>query len=192
MKTTIRQNFIACTVLGFSAPFTAHAATPNVAVDIAPLHSLVSQVMQGVGDPALLIPAEASPHEYALRPSDAKALASADIVFWMGEELTPWLEKAIENVAESSEKIAMLDLDGTVTHEFREGATFEGHDHDDHDEDHDDHGHDEDHDDHGHDEDHDDHGHDEDHDDHGHDEDHDDHGHDEDHDDHGHDEDHDD
>ena len=64
----------------FTALHTHADATPSVAVDIAPLHSLVSQVMDGVGSPDLLIPAEASPHDYRLRPSQAKALSEADVV----------------------------------------------------------------------------------------------------------------
>ena len=70
---------------------TAMAEVPNVAVDIAPVHSLVARVMAGVGAPDLIIPAGASPHEYALRPSDAAALQDADLVFWVGEGLSPWL-----------------------------------------------------------------------------------------------------
>mgnify|MGYP000126735887 CR=1 FL=1 len=105
------------------------AAVPKVAVDIAPIHSLVSQVMEGVGQPDLLIPAEASPHEYTLRPSQAKALSDADIVFWTNEALTPWLEKALDNIAHSAQKVELLALEGTVTHSYREGATFESHEH---------------------------------------------------------------
>jgi len=86
--------------------------------------------MGNVGQAKLLIPAEASPHNYTLRPSEAKALADADLVFWMGENLTPWLEKAIDNLASSAQKIEVLEIEGTITHEFREGATFASHDHD--------------------------------------------------------------
>ena len=130
----MRNKILACTLLGLGFPLTSIATTsgPNVAVDIAPLHSLVSQVMDGVSKPDLIIPAEASPHEYALRPSQAKALSDADVVFWMGEGLTPWLEKALGNVSDSAQKVEMLKLAGTTTYEFREGATFEGHDHGDH------------------------------------------------------------
>ena len=116
--------------LSLGLSISAHAAPPSVAVDIAPLHSLVSQVMGNVGQAKLLIPAEASPHNYTLRPSEAKALADADLVFWMGENLTPWLEKAIDNLASSAQKIEVLEIEGTITHEFREGATFASHDHD--------------------------------------------------------------
>ena len=67
---------------------TAVADVPNVTVDIAPIHSLVARVMQGVGTPNLIIQQGASPHEYRLRPSEAKALQDAKLVFWMGEDLT--------------------------------------------------------------------------------------------------------
>ena len=166
-------------VLGNSAI----ADVPNVTVDIAPVHSLVARVMEGVGSPKLIIPAGASPHEYSLRPSEAKSLQDADMVFWMGEDLAPWLEKSIETLARDAEIVTLLEESGTKLLDFREGALFEEHDHDDHDDDkdhddHDDHdGHDDDkdhddHDDHDDDKDHDDH---DNHDDHSDDKDHDDH-----------------
>ena len=78
----------------------AIADVPKVAVDIAPVHSLVSKVMNGVGRPQLIIPAGASPHEYQLRPSEAKALQDANLVFWIGEDLSPWLKKGITTFIE--------------------------------------------------------------------------------------------
>ena len=71
----MHQNILACVVLSLVLPLSSQAAAPLVAVDIAPLHSLVSQVMQGACKPDLLIPAEASPHEYTMRPSQAQAFA---------------------------------------------------------------------------------------------------------------------
>ena len=114
------------------------ASAPKVVVDIAPLHSLVSQVMKGVEQPELLIQPEASPHRYSLRPSEAKALSEADVVFWISEDLTPWLEHPLQNLAPSAQKVEMLELSETIRHEFRQGATFEAHSHhdDDGDEDH--------------------------------------------------------
>ncbi len=139
----MNHKLLAGAVLGLGLSINTQAAPPSVAVDIAPLHSLVSQIMEGVGEPNLLIPAEASPHHYALRPSEAKALADADVVFWIGEGLTPWLEKAMDNLAASANKVEVLEIAGTTTHGFREGATFEGHDHGEeeghHEEGHDDH-----------------------------------------------------
>ncbi len=127
------------------------ADVPKVTVDIAPVHSLVSSIMKGVGKPDLIIPAGASPHEYQLKPSNAKSLEDADVVFWIGEDLTPWLENGLESLAKDASITSLLGVDGIELLSFREGALFEAHDHGDHD-DHDDHGkkkHD-DHDDHDH------------------------------------------
>ncbi len=143
------------------------ADVPNVAADIAPIHSLVSRVMDGVGAPKLIVQSGASPHGYRLRPSEAKALQDADHVFWIGEELTPWLNSAIDTLATKASVTTLLDQEGVVLHNFREGALFEAHDHSAHDDDDKDH---DDHDDHDDDKDHDDH---DDHNDH---DDHDDHG----------------
>ncbi len=177
---------------------TATADVPNVAVDIAPVHSLVARVMDGVGTPDLIISPGASPHEYNLRPSEAAALQEADLVFWIGEDLTPWMEGAIETLADGATVTALLASDGTVLLDFREDALFEAHDHGDHDDhdehaEHEDHDHDDehaehkdhdnhDHDDHAEGEAHDDHAHENEHD---HEHDHEDHA---EHDDHGHDE----
>lgn len=178
------------------------ADAPRVATDIAPIHSLVAKVMEGVGTPDLLIKPGVSPHGYALRPSEARALQNADVVFWIGDKLTPQLEDIIESLAGDAHTLALLDLKDTVRHEYRSSEDFkiasedghddhDGHGHDDHAE-HDDHDQEEhadhdDHDEHGHDDhdEHDDHAKHDDHDEHAHDDhdDHDDHAHDE----HGHD-----
>jgi zinc transport system substrate-binding protein len=141
------------TLLGSSAI----ADVPNVSVDIAPLHSLVASVMNGVGVPSLIIPPGSSPHDHQLRPSEAKAMQDANIVFWMGEELTPWMENAVKTLSSDASVTTFLENDKTSLLEFREGALFEAHDHED--EQHDDEEHDE-HDDEEHDE-HDDEEHDE-------------------------------
>ncbi|MEP1610316.1 MAG: zinc ABC transporter substrate-binding protein [Roseobacter sp.] len=113
---------------------TAVAETPHVAVDIAPVHSLVARVMQGVGTPDLIVQPGASPHEYSLRPSEAAALQNAALVFWIGPGLTPWLADTIETLAPDAAVTELLEADGTVELEFRENALFEAHDHDEHDE----------------------------------------------------------
>ena len=128
------------------------ADVPKVTVDIAPVHSLVSKVMNGVGKPDLIIPAGASPHEYQLKPSNAKSLQNADIVFWIGEDLTPWLEKGLSSLAQDASITSLLEVNGVELLSFREGVLFEAHDHGDDHDDHDDHDHDkkkhDDHDDH--------------------------------------------
>ena len=111
----------------------ALADSPRVAVDIAPVHSLVAKVMKGLGKPDLIILAGASPHEYQLRPSEAKSIQDAKLVFWIGEDLTPWLEKGLSSLAKDASVTALLEVDGIELLEFREGALFEAHDHSDHD-----------------------------------------------------------
>ncbi|QPM92480.1 zinc ABC transporter substrate-binding protein [Pseudooceanicola algae] len=143
---------------------TALADVPNVAVDISPVHSMVARVMEGVGEPSLIVATGASPHEYNLRPSEANALQNADLVFWVGPDLTPWLDDAIATLAEDATVVELIEAEGTTELPMRESALFEPHDHghEDHDAEH---GHD-DHDGHGEDhaEDHDgNHGHDDDH-----------------------------
>ena len=125
---------------------TALADVPNVAVDIAPVHSLVARVMQDVGAPDLIIRSGASPHDYRLRPSEAKALQDANLVIWMGKELTPWMEDAVKTLSTEAAILTLLEKDETTLLEFRESVLFEEHDHDDYSdkdhaetEDHDDH-----------------------------------------------------
>ena len=149
------------------AAFPAMADVPNVVTDIAPVHSLVATVMGDLGAPELLVDPGSSPHSYALRPSQARALDKADLVVWIGEPLTPWLHDPLETLAGSAAQLELLEADGTFQYAFREDVVFAHsdvaeehaeHDHDDHD-DHDDHAeHGED--DHGHDEKHEDHDHD--------------------------------
>ena len=164
----------------FLATSSVLADVPKVVTDIAPVHSLVSRVMDGIGVPDLIVPNEASPHDYRLRPADAEAIENAKLIFWMGEGLTPWMERALNALGNDANVVELLALNETEVLPFREGALFEAHNHDDHD-DHDDHDHDkehDDHDDHDHDKEHDDH---DDHNNHDHDKEHDDH---DDHDDH--------
>ncbi len=127
------------------------ADAPNVVADIAPVHSLVSMVMKGIGQPQMLIPQNASPHHYAMRPSEAKALQEANLVVYLGEDLTPWLEPLFETVAASAEPLDLSEVDGVLRLSYREGPVFGDHEgHDDHD-DHEGHDHEEEgHDDHAH------------------------------------------
>ena len=167
MEVFLSRKFVSVSFISMLMCGTAQADAPKVAVDIAPVHSLVSRVMKGAGAPDLIIPPSASPHEYTLRPSEAKALQDAKLVFWMGEGLTPWMERALDALSGDAEIVTLLEEGETKLLEFREGALFEEHDHDDHGkkddhDDHDDHGKKDDHDDH------DDHGKKDDHDDHAH------------------------
>ena len=121
----------------------AAIAAPKVVADIPAVHSIASAVMQGVGTPALIVRPGASPHGYSMKPSEAQAVADADVIFWIGHEFTPWLETAVENLGEGAVAVEMMDAPGLRLLGFRDGATFEEHDHGEHeghgDDDHDDH-----------------------------------------------------
>ncbi|WP_249219132.1 zinc ABC transporter substrate-binding protein [Loktanella sp. SALINAS62] len=108
---------------------TALADAPAVAVDIAPVHSLVARVMDGVGAPSLIVAPGATPHEYSLRPSEAAALQGADLVFWVSADLTPWLGDAIGTLATNAAVFELLETEGTTELPVREGALFEVHAH---------------------------------------------------------------
>ena len=79
---------LAMLVMAFGQPL---AAAPTVVTDIAPIQSLAAQVMAGIGTPVLLADHGADPHDMQLRPSQRRALQSADLLFWIGPEMTPWL-----------------------------------------------------------------------------------------------------
>ena len=105
------------------------ADVPLVAADIAPVHSLVAQVMGTLGEPALVVSPGASPHSYSMRPSEAKALQDADIVFWISAGLTPWLSDSIDTLAPDATQVELLELSGTTELDKRESALFEAHEH---------------------------------------------------------------
>ena len=156
---------IILTLLSFLTTFTSANAEIKVVASIKPIHSLVSYLMDGIGKPDLIVDGYASPHGFAMKPSHAKMLQNADLIFWVGEDLENFLEKPLSSIAKKAEKIELIEIKGLQVLKFRERNIFDEHDHehghDDHgkkEDDHDDHGHD---DDHGKKEDdHDDHGHD--------------------------------
>ena len=171
MKNLKKLPFI-LSILSFLTLFTSANAEIKVVVSIKPIHSLASYLMEGVGTPNLIVDGYASPHGFAMKPSHAKMLQEADLIFWVGEGLENFLEKPLKSIAKKAEKIELLEIKGLQKLKFREKNIFDEHDDHGHKEDkHDDHGHDDD----GHKEDdHDDHDHDkdghkeDDHDDHGH------------------------
>ena len=131
-KSTIILSF-----LSFLTFFTSANADIKVVASIKPIHSLASYLMDGVAKPDLIVDGYASPHGFALKPSHAKMLQNADIVFWVGEDLENFLEKPLDSIAKKAEKIELLEIKGLNKLKFRERNIFD--DHDDHG--HDDHGH---------------------------------------------------
>ncbi len=162
---------IIISILSLFTFFVPANADIKVVASIKPIHSLASYLMNGVAKPDLIVDGYASPHGFAMKPSHAKMLQNADLIFWVGEDVENFLEKPLGSIAKKAEKIELMQIKGLQVLKFRERNIFDDHDdhgHDDHDkkEDHDSHAKKEDHDDHGKKEDHDNHGKKEDHDDH--------------------------
>ena len=107
----------------------------NVVTTIKPLHSLIAKVMQGLGEPLLIIEGTTSPHSFTLKPSHAKLLEEADLIFWVGEGMETFMEKPLMSIVKDAEVISFMEVDGINKLKFREENIFESHDdHDDHDE----------------------------------------------------------
>ena len=89
-------------------------AAPAVVVDVPPVHSIVARVMEGVAEPTLLLAPGASPHDYALRPSDAQAIAQAGLLVWVGPSLDPWLAEAADALGGGARLILTEDAGVTL------------------------------------------------------------------------------
>ena len=84
--------------------------------------------MDGVGKPDLIVDGYNSPHGFALKPSHAKMIENADLIFWVGEDLETFLEKPLNTIAKKAEKIEIMEISGVKKLKFREKNIFEGHD----------------------------------------------------------------
>lgn len=108
----------------------AHADTVRVMASIKPLQQIAAAVLDGVDTPAALLPAGASPHSFALRPSDRRALASAERVYWVGPSLELFLESTLHELPSERE---LAEIPGLHLRHFSEGAgKHEEHEHEAH------------------------------------------------------------
>ncbi|HEY9057959.1 MAG TPA: zinc ABC transporter substrate-binding protein, partial [Aurantimonas sp.] len=102
-----------------------------VVASIKPIHSLVAGVMEGVGEPALIVEGAGSPHTYRMKPSEAEALQSADIVFWAGAYLETFLVKPLATLGAQAKSVELVDAPGVDKLSLREGGPFEADAHED-------------------------------------------------------------
>ncbi len=91
---------------------TVQAAGPSVVVSIKPLHSLVAGVTEGVSEPELLLAAGDSPHTYAMRPSEARAVRSADLIVHISPHMETFLEPALAGHDDARSVLTAARLDG--------------------------------------------------------------------------------
>jgi zinc transport system substrate-binding protein len=107
----------------FAAAIPAFAA-PRVLVTIKPVHSLAAAVMQGVGEPDLLVGGGASVHSYALKPSDARKIENADLIFEVGPDLETWLTAPLKSLAHGK-TVALASAPGMRLLPARQGGLWE-------------------------------------------------------------------
>ncbi|MGH1353404.1 MAG: metal ABC transporter solute-binding protein, Zn/Mn family, partial [Methyloligellaceae bacterium] len=111
-------------------------ADVNVVTSIKPVHSLVSAVMKGTKAPYLIVKASHSPHSYNMKPSDARALRKADLIFWVGDELETFLQKPIKSLGKNSKKVELIKTHGLDLLDFRRGKDWQHHEKKKHDHEH--------------------------------------------------------
>ncbi len=119
-------------ILAASVMLTLPAQATNVLTSIKPIQMMVTELTQGVSSPEVLLKSNASPHDYALRPSDIKKVASADLVIWYGHDLEPFLEKV---VTEGKNTLTISKIPDLPLREFESEHSHQhdGHDHGNHD-----------------------------------------------------------
>lgn len=90
-KKSVKRMFLAAAILTSSAVFSAQA---DVVASVRPLGFIASAIADGVMPTEVLLPDGASPHDFALRPSDIARLRSADLVVWVGPEMEAFMTKS--------------------------------------------------------------------------------------------------
>ncbi|MGE7993976.1 zinc ABC transporter substrate-binding protein [Pseudomonas sp. NPDC089554] len=122
--------------------FFAFSAQADVRVltSIKPLQQIAAAVQDGLGSPDVLLPPGASPHNYALRPSDVRRVAGADLLYWIGPDMESFLPRVLGS--RSKPTVAVQSLAGMKLRHFGEDSHSHDEGHDDHDTGHDDHDHD--------------------------------------------------
>lgn len=114
--------------------FIAGAAQADVKVltSIKPLQLIAAAVQDGVAVPEVLLPPGASPHNFALRPSDVRRVQSVDLLYWIGPDMETFLPRVLKN--RTATTVAVQDLPGMQLRRFAEDshshADEDEHDHD--------------------------------------------------------------
>lgn len=119
MKTKLLLLILALPVMAFSSP--------RIVTSIAPIHSIVSQITEGVGEPQLLVSPDRSPHDFQLTPNELRSLLSADLVIWVGDGVEGFMSKVSRRINDDA-KLALVDHAGDLL-----PLRDHGHDHGDHD-----------------------------------------------------------
>ncbi|HRO15248.1 MAG TPA: zinc ABC transporter substrate-binding protein, partial [Paracoccus sp. (in: a-proteobacteria)] len=111
----------------------ATADPPRVVADIPVTASLVAAVLGDLGAPQILVAAGQDAHDLQLKPSQATGLQNADLLVWIGPQMTGWLESAARGL-DPTHVLTLLEVPGTVLREFAPASGPVQHRHDPHDE----------------------------------------------------------
>ncbi|PPD29292.1 MAG: zinc ABC transporter substrate-binding protein [Hyphomicrobium sp.] len=103
------------------------AAELKVTVTSKPIHSLIASVMGATGQPKLLVDGNASPHTYAMKPSDSKAVQDAAVFFRVSEGLEPFTAKLVKSLPKTVRVVSLQEAPDLTLLDRRQGGTFEAH-----------------------------------------------------------------
>ena len=103
--------------------------TTGVVTTIQPINSLVGAVIGNTGKTISLIPAEISPHEHKLKPSDTKKLQNANIIFFVSDHLEYSLAKVLDKLPKNIKIINLMEESGIKHLAIRDNEAWERHDH---------------------------------------------------------------
>ncbi len=128
----IRGWLLVAVLVGAGAPAVAADAGKadlKVVATIKPIHSLLTQLMDGIGTPTLLVEGSASPHAFALKPSGIRAIDSADVFVRVSESLEPFTGKLVRALPDSVRLVTLADAPGVKLLDRRTSGSFEPHVH---------------------------------------------------------------
>lgn len=128
LRNPLRVSLLASSIISGLSMSAAAGEAPKVAVSILPVHSLVQSIMEGVGEPELIMDKSASPHGYSMRPSQVRMLNDADMVVWVGEGLETFLKKPLSQQEGKKTVLELMDIKGITLLENRSSGQWE-HDH---------------------------------------------------------------
>ncbi|MDA8481835.1 zinc ABC transporter substrate-binding protein [Pseudomonas resinovorans] len=110
-------------------------ADVRLLTSIKPLQLIAAAVQDGAGQPDVLLPPGASPHQFALRPSDVRRVREADLFYWVGPDLEGFLPRVLTGRDKPS--VAVQSEPGMTLRHFEALQDEHEGEHDEHEHDHD-------------------------------------------------------
>ncbi|ELX8378843.1 zinc ABC transporter substrate-binding protein ZnuA [Providencia vermicola] len=139
-----RQFIIGMATASLLTTTMATVAKADVVTSIRPLAFIAAGIADGVTETQVLLPDGASPHDYALKPSDLKKIKQADLFVWIGPDMEMFLDKPLKTLPQNK-RLALAEQENIIPLLMKDNEEDEqGHDHGDeanHDEDHEHHHH---------------------------------------------------